>query len=528
MNLFKGAIYLFSCQQILCAQIVDSQWSSSPCVGPPQVIYIFEMADLEAVSPTENDETWPDAFSNILINDEYMSMCSQFQNVPNDGCCRVAYPEFDVGYQGIIAQPLDSIDIQNSIPIDSNGQEYCHLTALDDISLHGFQELYILISECANGIVCGENWIALHDTGDCEGSNELFEYNFKEEHRNTTIGDFAASKGEILGTLPIKFVSHFPSSMQHGETKSPWEIFAVLSLIASHLMIFYVIGVAAHSFSKNRKRTYLMTVIGMLLFLIDCELAAFDFYVKFEDLESYSRFFQFFSLADAAATLFMVSQTAEVIVKSFGLSSTFIFTGIFLTHTALSGGIYIAYLYSMAIEPYFSIYTIWFGIGGPLWYLFMMVFDFLPIAYLVHSIIKSNAAASQKGVFTEAYRVLKRDRNILLLVGANLLTAFAYLITQIAYGNYPIIFKVDIDAYAASVSFQMLFLAVHGVSQCLALDYIRTIWKHQGTFLATTRQKNLATSPEVEILQLSSAKRLVSHVSEIRTVQMDEKYGNHT
>lgn len=504
--MITAILILISLQCAVCVQMIDSQWVSTECVGPPQVMYVFEMVDIEEISPLVHEETWPEAFSNILKYEEVLYMCGVYQDIPNSGCCRIAYPEVDVGYMGIIAEPINLVTRSKSIPLSANGQRYCHVKASDETSLLGFQEMYILNSQCVSGITCNEKWIGLHDTGDCEDSNELVRYTFNTNNVNTTIGDFSASVGTVKGSLTVKFSSHFPSSMQYGRLSSPWEIFYLVTCIVCHIMILYTLKLSFQTYRLKKRRSDLMTFLCLLVILIDVEVIALNFYLRFADLNAYSEFWQFAALVDAVTTFFLVFHTAGVIIQSFGLSTVsarLLYLAIILTHTAFNGGVYIAYYYSMAIEPYYSIYLAWYGVGGPLWYVCMICFDATPIVYLVFSLIRSNARAGQKPLLEEIYRVVRRDTQIIWFILLNLAVTILYVWSQLAMLNFPIIFGQDINVMANS-SFQMLLLTVHGVSQCLALEYVRKIWKHKAAFLGTTKQdpswkSSIATGPSFNV-----------------------------
>lgn len=461
--------------------MVQSQWSSAICVGPPTSVNVFYVNDTTSTSPQSSTETWPDVYA--YFQGQSQGVCG-LGNSPLSKCCHSSLDISSSVYQSAMyksAANYDSTVIQAAMPISAKGSTYCNYQNVGNSeSLYGgLTEIYILAGKCVDGVFCSFDGLStlIYPSGTCTNATGSLSLSLAGSS-----DAFTSSTTTFLGSIEVTTVSISKASITYswiafepGQYAAP-NIKQALGVICL-LAIIFTFGCLLWTvyFYLDRyltQRTYLplaYTVTQALWVIYTCFMVAYTFgNFKTElSLAVVGAFdFGLLNIASLASVLITTSVLVQVFTNSaFHMYMTF--AAIFAIHISLAGSNYIIYFaIASGFDSVYYAYLAW-SVTKFYWIIFMLIFNIIPVSYLTYrQIWKRNTNG-----YNRFRRLLKSDPAFIVILVGTVLNIAVFFTFNILIIYAPQVFRDDATLLSAS-TITKIAIALHSVMLCLSLDHV--------------------------------------------------------
>ncbi|KAJ2992383.1 hypothetical protein HDV02_003084, partial [Globomyces sp. JEL0801] len=189
-------------------QLLQSQWSDSwNCNGPPKSINIFNITDIYAYTPGE-EEVWPVFYENRALSNPIGYCGNSYELLYSECCVSSLDPSITAHYKSSQAALLeeDGSNLLDTIPKDANGATYCYIqSSTANITHTLFNQMYFL----ADGSCIDEMYKCTPDGGfyiyekaECSGPYEEYLLDVSVSSNTSQIlGEFT---GEMMALTDAK------------------------------------------------------------------------------------------------------------------------------------------------------------------------------------------------------------------------------------------------------------------------------------------------------------------------------------
>ncbi|KAI8896211.1 hypothetical protein BC833DRAFT_598486 [Globomyces pollinis-pini] len=196
-------------------KILESQWLDSySCDGPPNAMYIFNINDIEAYEPDE-DETWAPLYTDFAC--EYIIGTCGIKKTPiYNGCCFASLDlTISEGWKSGSPTLLPSDDTYDGLVyLGANGNTYCSVKPMNGSLFMGLVQVLVL----ADDTTCVDQHYK------CKKNGEFLVYNENGCNGNPISVSFQPQSTELshpsLGTFEGQMVT-----FQKGTTQKIWTLF---------------------------------------------------------------------------------------------------------------------------------------------------------------------------------------------------------------------------------------------------------------------------------------------------------------
>ncbi|KAI8894500.1 hypothetical protein BC833DRAFT_604640 [Globomyces pollinis-pini] len=382
--------------------VVQIQYRNSfNCVGSPNVMYIFNVTDLNSPKPNIN-ESWP-VFYSFTLTECSVFICSSLEVPLKDNCCISSLDlSLSEQYQSGTAAELKEV---NPLQMYANDGTYCVITKTTlhhNSSNFRYNEMFILNdNHCVEHFKCLQNkTLMIYDQNQCQGSFELFSLKATPILINSRGLSGSVQVSYQTGTNDtnkISWIASIPSTNSIPNTNSIWDIiqhlcFSVI-LISDLALIVYVYFYLYRVTQTNyMKLLMLLSIIWLVSDTLNCVYA----YSVISSIQQQYQIIQTLWTFHNLATLLNVFQTTFfifniVIPNEFNLLKAIIIISIVILQLVLAGSKYIGYCWQPYVTfctTYFPNYLDWIGYVQ-YWILFVFIWDIVPITIIFYKFFNS-------------------------------------------------------------------------------------------------------------------------------------------
>ncbi|KAJ3269334.1 hypothetical protein HDV01_001578 [Terramyces sp. JEL0728] len=127
--------------------VVEGQYTTKSCSGPPTNIYVFDTAHAFDYSSTPGSETWPPYFKFHSSEINLGSPGAEFVPIPGQNCIgSLSFLTSQPYWSGYIRLYTGGYSL-DAIPYSANGKQYCYLVSnnfADNSILNGYKSAYFI------------------------------------------------------------------------------------------------------------------------------------------------------------------------------------------------------------------------------------------------------------------------------------------------------------------------------------------------------------------------------------------------
>ncbi|KAJ2985021.1 hypothetical protein HDV02_000800 [Globomyces sp. JEL0801] len=149
---------------ILADRILQSQWLNTyACEGPPNAMYIFNINDIEAYEPDE-DETWAPLYTDFA-GEYIIGQCGYKYTPIYAGCCFASLDlKISEGWMSGSPALLDPDDdaYESLVHLGANDNTYCSVKPINGSLFTGLVEVLVL----ADDTTCVDQYYKCKKNGD--------------------------------------------------------------------------------------------------------------------------------------------------------------------------------------------------------------------------------------------------------------------------------------------------------------------------------------------------------------------------
>ena len=402
-------LYLASRAEI----ILESSFLQTNCLGPPQVMYAFNISDLTSAEPAQG-EVWPPMYS--LISQYFVyGTCGCLFVEPRGSCCYRIVGDALGKYHSGASQLIDSVQKASpGIPKTVNGKQYCYLLPdSTNTGVFGYQSAYYLADgSCVDQVQClPDGQLVLFSDSECTKVGESFSLTNQPALLSSNLtGNVLAQLLTVQdASIWFSFVTSTPGRLVTPEFNHPANIMSLLAYLTCVVLTIGNMVNGTKKFIQRKKNMDAFIVVNMFLWLL-ATIFNFCFWVlTFSDVQTMGIFSEIRSLSYNLASLtslYIGSLMLQVAVRNFWYRvGIYIVLGVL--HLVLAGEYYIDYFTAdnyanLAIADFA---TQWYTLY-PFWICVMLLFNAIPSVYTV-IMLKAVKVASHSG--SSSFSVIRQD-----------------------------------------------------------------------------------------------------------------------
>ena len=491
------------------------QWYGSKTCGQaaPDSVYVYGVSHKNKWKKAAN-ETWPPLMK-LWAPFYPFSSCGNLKVTMDGSCCTSIDRPAEV-YNITSATTADFFYLpanQTLFPSSMNGNSFCVLS-----NYMNYTELYV-----GTGGYCIEKYLKCNAKGTldvypekgCTGSWNSYSLTAVASNQtDATIGDFTAefrAIGSNVGTATIGWTEFLTTTSHSVIDFFPLEILETFCYLIILLLEAGLISYFSYRYYKSRTNAVLLHVVCHIFWLVYVCLTIQYTYARDSLLDSSSSAARSDLLTARSffiglSSLMTAMTTTIFIVVFWRLRRNWtivLTTSVLIIHFGLIGG---RYLYAglprdptngiAYDENYYNTVTFWTNKISFIWFIFLFVYDLLPIMYLIAHSITSMANVGTKWQRLVAY--LKIDKVVSVLFCSQPLLVIGYFVNEHirAYTSY----LGNDRNHQATASFSIWFIAIHSAFNTIVTYRIARNIK-EGTYFTTSVSGNGKQSalPESEV-----------------------------
>ncbi|KAI8896026.1 hypothetical protein BC833DRAFT_599192, partial [Globomyces pollinis-pini] len=438
MQLLKF-IYL---KTILSITILQFQYlNSEQCQGPPESLIAFKVKDLES-GTHDIDENWPNFFEMMISETGYYDSCGSAPLTTKDQCCFLSLSlndsnQYKSGKTRLTKQN-DSNTFLNSMPIDSNGYQYCNIT-IKDVNAIGYEfQMYLANNLCIdNQYICHYNQeFEIFKEFNCQGESKILKIQESIE-MNQQIYHYENFIEIVGGNSKTIWLARIPSKLLIPNTLNWLDcIHHVLYFILCITVTISFYNSIKELLKKRKMLKYVQTIIQGIL-LVQCVLFTIYGYNSQGTVQDQSMMAQIIYSLLNIITLLSVIQNWYILIQILHIQKMVVKLGIIfiiiIFHIILSGSNYLAYCWQPDISwcPNLTLLNHWYNLT-PYWFILMFIWNNLSCILMMINMIQLYFKTNQ--IMNSLMELNRIDSRFILLIILQLLLICGYFIVGILYG----------------------------------------------------------------------------------------------
>ncbi|KAJ3320676.1 hypothetical protein HDV06_005084 [Boothiomyces sp. JEL0866] len=266
--------FVYLGKYVLSSLLVENQYFSQLCSGPPNTIYIFDVSNPFAYDPTLN-ETWPSFFRFHFGDLSVGDTDNCYVPIAGAACTTSLLPAASFPYQSgstLWYQGMDKIDA--AVAKSANGNTYCQLSAAnfnDTSSLLGFKTIFFL----ADQFNCYDEHFICKDHGEITYYKEAGCNSSEAVNLNTTfINQYTNYLGNISFQMKVfrnadmfyGWNQYTPSIYLVPHFRIAWDYVGLVFFVLALILALYIPASTIKRLWKKRKSANMVHYMKLLHF----------------------------------------------------------------------------------------------------------------------------------------------------------------------------------------------------------------------------------------------------------------------
>ncbi|KAI8913596.1 hypothetical protein EDD86DRAFT_108996 [Gorgonomyces haynaldii] len=415
-----------------------SQWLNPPtdtCVGAPEVMYGFFLADENRFTPKDGD-IWPIGYAlQARSSRTYQSRCWLTLKAPlSKECCIISvFPQNTQGWVASTTILATQSDKLLSAPLDANGQTYCQLSSQQDgTSIFGMDRGYYLSNQqCLqpNSVRCYPNGtLLIYPTAGCQGTPEtMLLTNQATNVSSAIIGNFSANMVTVgQATKTFSWTALVPTSYYVPTFKYLSTYYVAFFLATAILCNLTSLVYYTRQFIQTKKAIHFVHGICMLLWLVFC--VARIFAVTGMNTNAVDGIIYISEMLASLISVLLTISVAMLILNASNTVQKTVLTILIVFHIFLNWNNYLR-PFPISGSLFTSSLVNFVNATNTVWIIFMFFFNCLPPLYFAFRLSGSESSVK----FFKS--VLTRDKYFLAGLVFQILNSILYVI-QSYYRKY--------------------------------------------------------------------------------------------
>ncbi|KAJ3273964.1 hypothetical protein HDV01_003634 [Terramyces sp. JEL0728] len=473
--------------------VFQSVWMQGECSGAPTSMYTFDQT-------TNGTLVFQDAINAFLP-----PTCGLDPVNVNEGCCVVsldnAIPEPYASQSFHFITTLDNSDF----PKSAVGTNYCKLTAKDNSSLSGLQQVYYKADgSCIdqNYICTSDGTLQVYNDKECQGKFLSYKTNNKTI-QDALMGNVSLSFIDVLqGGETYQWTTYTPQTLLVPKFHIPMEILSICCYICSTILSFAIFVYFIVKYNQKRTNYMLFFLLSQLLWMLWTIFEDVYYNTVFESNETLSIFTQTKRALFCAASLTTVLNTSYFIIGFNNLNGkiwgSMIYVSVVVAHLVFAGSWYLQYSADHADpDGNFVSFVLSWNKWEPFWSIFTMIYDTVPSFFVAIKLVQS-ATVEQTSAIRSLWILHQRDKRFSFLNLSQLANATLFFIL-ICLSYYTGVLMSDRNVLALS-GVMTLIWAIHGALNCLFIEHIKILMSIRSEISRSntlTSKSILITDPQI-------------------------------